>query len=450
MDDDGDGRVRGKRGQPRLAAFASAHWRWLCPGLLIALLLTPGAARRAEAESGRQESSLVPAARPSAGPAGLRAALEQRGLAFEFGYTLDHFAVAHGGRARRSERLENLDLGLRVDAGQLAGWNSASFLLRVLENRGGSPTAAAGDAQVIDNLDAPPGWRLYEAWLCQSWSAGHGSLLAGLYDLNGEFDALATSALFLNSAHGMGSEFGQSGRNGPSAFPTTSLALRVNSRLGHGFGLQAAALDGVPGDPDDPDATRVQFSSTDGALLVAEADWTHGEAGSPGGRFARVFLGGWHYTGSFGAVGDNEGDPLYWRGSSGVYAATEGLLLRSAACPTRELSGWIRLGVADDAVNRFDSYLGAGLVCAGPWHSRAEDRLGVAVAIARNGVDFLRARRAQDLPVDRVETAFEGSCQIHVTPWLDLQPDVQWIVSPNTDPGIPDALALGMRVQLSF
>jgi porin len=163
-----------------------------------------------------------------------------------------------------------------------------------------------------------------------------------------------------------------------------------------------------------------------------------------------VFIGGWHYTGSFGAVGDGEGYPLFWRGSSGVYAATEGLLLRSAACSTRELSGWVRLGVADDAVNRFDSYLGAGLVCAGPWRSRAEDRLGVAVAIARNGVDFLRARRAQDLPVDRVETAFEGSYQLHVTPWFDLQPDVQWIVSPDTDPGTPDALALGMRVQLSF
>lgn len=448
MDDDRC--VRGRRGRPRLTVFARAHWRCLWPGLLLALLLTPGAARGADAESDRQESSAVPDARPSDGPAGLRSALERRGLAFEFGYTLDYVGVAHGGLARRSEQLENLDLGLRVDAGQLAGWSSASFLLRVIENRGGSPTAAAGDAQVIDNLDAPPGWRLYEAWLCQSWNADRGSVLAGLYDLNGEFDALATSALFLNGAHGMGSEFGQSGRNGPSAFPNTSLALRVRSRLGRGFSVQAAALDGVPGDPGDPDATHVQFSWNDGALLAAEAGWSRGEPGSQDARFVRLLVGGWHYTGSFGAVGDGEGYPLYWRGSSGVYAAAEGLLLRSAACPTRGLSGWIRLGVADDAVNRFDSYLGTGLVCAGPWRSRAADRLGVAVAIARNGADFLRARHAQGLSADRVETAFEASYQARITPWLGLQPDLQWIVSPDTDPRIPNALAMGIRVQLSF
>jgi porin len=446
MADDRPG--RGHRGQPRFAAFASSPWRQLWPGLLLALLLAPGAARGAEPDP--LEASVVPGAPPSARPAGLRSVLEQRGLAFEIGCTLDDFAVAHGGRARRSEQLANLDLGLRMDAGRLAGWSGANFLLRVLENHGGSPTAAAGDAQGIDNIDAPAGWRLYEAWLCQSWSADRGSVLAGLYDLNGEFDALATSALFLNGAHGMGTAFGQSGRNGPSAFPATSLALRVSSRLGRGFGLQAAVLDGVPGDPDDPEATRVRFSWEDGALLVAEADWTRGEAGSLEARFARLFVGGWHYTGSFGAVGDSEGYPLYWRGSSGLYAAAEGLLLRSAERPTRGLSGWVRLGVADDAVNRFDSYLGAGLVCDNPWRARAEDRLGVAVAMARNGVEFLRARSAQGHPVDRVETALEATYQVRVAPWLDLQPDVQWIISPDTDPGIPNALAAGMRIQLSF
>jgi hypothetical protein len=117
MDDDGDSCVRGKRGRPRLTVFARAHWSCLWPGLLLALLLTPGAARDADAETDRQESSAVSDARPSDGQAGLRAALEQRGLAFEFGYTLDCVAVAHGGLARRSERIENLDLGLRVDAG---------------------------------------------------------------------------------------------------------------------------------------------------------------------------------------------------------------------------------------------------------------------------------------------------------------------------------------------
>jgi len=410
-----------------------------------------GSGRSPGRRRGSRSSGDIRSLRRAAGrPAGLRAALEQRGLAFEFGYTLDRFAVARGGLDQRSGRLEDLDLGLRMDSGQLAGWRGAIVRPRVLENRGGSPATAAGDAQVIDNIDAPADCRLYEAWLCQSWDEDRGSVLAGLYDLNGEFDALTTSALFLNGAHGMGSEFAQSGRNVPSVFPTTALALRARTRIGRGFGLQAAALDGVPGDPDDPGAMHVRFHHEDGALLVAQTDWTQDETDSPGSRSGRLFAGAWHYTGCFGAGGDDEAYPLYWPGSSGVYAAAEGLLRRSVACPTRELAGGVRLGVADDAVNRFDSYLGAGLVCTGPWRSRAEDRLGVAVAIAHNGVDFPGARRAQGYPVDRAEMALEASYQVRVTPWLALQPDVQWIVSPDTNPGTPNALALGMRTRLSF
>jgi porin len=53
----------------------------------------------------------------------------------------------------------------------------------------------------------------------------------GLYDLNSEFDVIEAAALFLNPSHGIGPDFAQSGRNGPSIFPVTSLAIRGEYRL---------------------------------------------------------------------------------------------------------------------------------------------------------------------------------------------------------------------------
>lgn len=65
--------------------------------------------------------------------------------------------------------------------------------------------------------------RLYEAWL-ETGLGERGSLRAGLYDLTSEFDVLETANLFIHSAHGIGSDIGLSGLNGPSIFPVTSRA----------------------------------------------------------------------------------------------------------------------------------------------------------------------------------------------------------------------------------
>ena len=50
--------------------------------------------------------------------------------------------------------------------------------------------------------------------------------LIGRYDLNSEFYRLQSASLFLNSSFGIGPEFSQSGLEGPSIFPNTSVGAR--------------------------------------------------------------------------------------------------------------------------------------------------------------------------------------------------------------------------------
>ena len=72
-------------------------------------------------------------------------------------------------------------------------------------------------------------------------------MLVGLYDLNTEFDALESAGLFLNSSQGIGPEFAQSGLNGPSIFPTTTLGLRAKWAPGSRFYLESVVLNGLAG-----------------------------------------------------------------------------------------------------------------------------------------------------------------------------------------------------------
>ena len=92
-------------------------------------------------------------------------------------------------------------------------------------------------------------------------------MLAGLYDLNSEFYRLQ-SALFLNSSFGIGPEFAQSGVEGPSIFPDTSVGMRIAFKPAEGLVVRIAALDGVP--VDRPDGSRGIFKPGDGALIVGE------------------------------------------------------------------------------------------------------------------------------------------------------------------------------------
>jgi porin len=58
------------------------------------------------------------------------------------------------------------------------------------------------------------------------------------------------------------------------------------------------------------------------------------------------------------------------------------------------------------------------------------------------------AQRAQGLP--KAETSWEASYSYQLNGLVTLQPDVQYIVNPAGGPGRPDALAVGLRVQVEF
>jgi porin len=52
--------------------------------------------------------------------------------------------------------------------------------------------------------------------------------------------------------------------------------------------------------------------------------------------------------------------------------------------------------------------------------------------------------------VDDAEVAIELSYRAQITPWLALQPDLQYIVNPGFDGSVDDALAIGVRAEIAF
>jgi porin len=433
-------------------------WRSLVAAAAVWLAPDLGAAQ-AENPS-RQGESTIPTAWDE-----LRRDAAARGVEISAVYDGEGLVNATGGIRTGAVYVGTLHLQLTVDGERLLGWRGVTFFLDGLGTHGGHPSRLVGDAQGVSNLEAPGGGQLYEAWLHQNLLGNRISALVGRYDLNAEFYRLQSATLFLNSSFGVGPEFSQSGQGGPSLFPDTSVGVRLAFRPARGVVLRAAVLDGAP--VDRPDGGHRVFAKGDGLLLVGEAAFLSRpapEGRSLGGRFrigrgaalspyeGKLAVGGWYYTAGFDDVSEQEPDgrPVRHRGSAGAYILADEQVHRSAASAGRKISVFAQLGFGDARVNRFGLYAGGGIVFSGLLPTLENDELGLAVAIARNGSHFIELQRQDAVPVTGTETTLELTYLLQIGKRWTLQPDLQYVMRPGTDPTRKDALAAALRFELSY
>jgi porin len=340
-------------------------------------------------------------------------------------YTTDIIGDVAGGERRDAHWIGRFDLDLDSGTG-LFGIDGAHAHADIfLLHGGGFSDRVVGDAQVVSNVDAPYAIRPFEAFV-EAPLGGGVRAKAGLIDLNSEFDLQSVGALFLNSSFGIAPDYSQSGLNGPSIFPITSPGLLVAIEQPR-WTLRVAAFDALPGDPDHPHRTLPGPFFRGGALLAVEGEVKVGNGGELQG-------GAWLYTDRFDRL-DGTGKGR----SAGAYVQYEQTLAGNEK--DGALRGWARVGRAASEVNEIGIYAGGGL----SWGTE-DHAYGIAIAHARLGDPALEAFALAGTPRRRAETTVELTATRRVTPWLVLQPDVQYVRHPSW--GIaPDALVAGLRLR---
>lgn len=363
-------------------------------------------------------------------------------LSLSAAYTGEHLQNVRGGLERGSAYVDNLDLQAELNGERAFGVPGLKLFVYGLYNNGHSFDGRyVGSAHGISNIEADPAWRLFEAWA--EFPAGPGSLRVGLYNLNSEFDVNRTGGLFINPTHGIGTDFAQTGRNGPSIFPVSSFAVRYAQTAGD-WSFRLAALDGVPGDPDHPHRTAVRFAAGDGALLVGEMERALGAG--------RAAVGVWHYTAKFDDVAETDvnGDPVQRKGSTGAYGIVEAPVWRESGDEDQGLSMFLRLGLADADTNPYSRYVGAGAVYTGLLPSRPADQLGLAIAHIATGAPLRRSAALAGGRLDSGEFNVELAYRVELADGFFLQPDVQYVRTPGADPSVDDAWVVGLRFKASW
>lgn len=415
---------------------------------LATILLCPLAGTVADTPVG--SDALASRATLSGDWGGRRSAWSGQGIEFIFELYGDAMKVTDGGDARSSYHAGLAVAGAAFDLDTLLRWPATRAFVMAIGTFGRDPADGAGSIHAPSNLaNEVSTAKLLEAWIEREFLDGRMALLGGLYAVDSEFAVKETAGVFMNGGFGTGLELSETGVNGPCVYPTTCLGLRARYHPDESRYVQLAVLDGVAGDPDQPRGTQIHLSSDDGLLILAETGF---QRGVDEGRFLRAALGAWHYTTDLETLLQPAADARTRtrNGTEGLYALLEGDLYHEPGQYLQGLSGFLRAGVADDAVNQFSRYAAAGLVYTGAFPGRDEDLLGLGVSAAINGDDFKTAQELAGEPVDNREIAVELTYWMRLLPWLSLQLSAQHIRNPATNPAVDDATLVGLRYQLTF
>jgi porin len=362
-----------------------------------------------------------------------------------------------GGVQRGSIFHGSLQAQAAFDLAELFGWRETTASLYGMLLHGAQPETLSGAAQGVSSISGKSGLHLDEAWVQRNFNHDRFSILAGLYDLNSEFYRVRSASLLINPSFGVGPEFAQSGPASVPAFPNTSLGVRAQYKFAPSVVGRAAVLDAQPFSGGTTNAATVGGT---GALVVAEVAYLERpeerryRAGRlRTGRFAELApyqdkyaLGLWHYTATF----QDLSTPEVHHGSSGAYVLVDRLLTRTQREDAVKASGFLQLGLGDERVNRFGSYVGAGVHLGAFSKARAKDEIAFAIASARNGAHYEAGQAQLGTPATHAETIFEMTYMAQISDAIALQPDVQYIVHPNTDPALKNALNLLLRFEVTF
>ena len=363
------------------------------------------------------------------------------GVSVSGNFTLDLVDVAHGGTAHELRELDKLSVTVDADF-EKQGWRGGSGSLTFMNTSGGMPNDDAGTLEGIDNNEVTiRRARIFEAWLQQDFGNDRGSLKAGLVDLNSEFYVNGAAGVLLAPQFGIGSELAATGPGGPSTYPQSGLAVRLELKPTNDSYVRAGLFNAHVGDLGDRGGVDTSFD--EGVIEIAEAGWESDGKG-------KLALGVWRYSKSQDDLYDVDplGAPVQRTSSGGYLLAEKMLLVGGDAGPT--VTGFVRAGLSDGNTGPFRGSWQAGMLIGHPVASRPDSQISFAVDQALLGDKFRAASAAAGAPLGSNETHFELTYLDNLSKHLSVQPDVQYVVNPGGDAAAKSALVFMLRLQAGF
>ncbi|HDS1692428.1 TPA: carbohydrate porin [Pseudomonas putida] len=404
---------------------------------------------------------------------GTRNRLAQQGIDFEFSYVGEIGANLSGGynKDHSASYSDQYSLGALFDLQKLFGLRDASFQLTVTDRNGDNiSNDRIGDPRVgtLSSSQSVWGrgshWRLTQLYYQQAFLGRRLNIKAGRFGEGEDFNSFDCNFQNLTFC---GSQVGNWGGIWYN-WPVSQWALRVKYALSPELYAQVGAYEQNPSNTESRNGFKLSGSGAQGAVLPVELVWQPRIDGLPG-----EYRAGYYYSSANAqdVLKDSRGQPAVLSGAAYRSASSKhGLWLGAMQQVTRETGDEVRgltlfamATLHDKKTSKVDHYVSVGAVYKGLFAMRPKDDIGLALskvhvnpAYTKNTALINLANGESDydspsyLPVQESEYNVELNYGVHVTDWLTMRPNLQFVRHPGGVKMVDDAWVGGIKIQASF
>jgi porin len=392
---------------------------------------------------------------------GARSKLADRGIRFGLLSITDPFGNVTGGKQRGASDYSLVGFGVLLDTDRLLGWHGGTIHVGCAVNFGTSLSknyvGNTFPVQLADVADTHP--RLTYLSFTQEMFEGKVSVRLGRLTVNSVSHEEFLGSEYFKAFTSVGIDLVPLGLflNAPGAFgyPDTTWGARIKFQPARHFYTMVGAYNG---DPTVKDGTHhgLDFSMRGPVFLIGEAGFRWSDRTDPS-SFSRNIKFGAYYNGGAATTFASgvAGHPFETKRTRyGLYVLGDQVLLRWGESENRHLGAFgVFTSAPDQRVNKVPYFFDAGVVAYGALRSRPKDFAGFAVVYGSYSQDLQRVEEIQrnfSVGVQNFEMALEWNYALAIRPGFLLQPDVQYLVQPNGNRTIPNALAIGANIVVNW
>jgi porin len=391
----------------------------------------------------------------------LRTRLAEEGITFNVQYAAEGWSNVTGGESTGTVYTGLMTLQGNVDLQKLVGWQGASVSTRWywLSGQDISATNLGNNIFTVSNIAGFPTFRMNELWFQQNFMNDRMSIRLGQLAADSQFGVSTYETVFLNGTFAWSPDLYTNIQNGGPAYPVGVPGVQLALTPWNWFTYQGAVFQGnVFAQNVNRHGFRWDLSPSNGYFSIHELIFRTNQRAGANGLPGEFKIGGWFDT----APDPDASNTQPW--NYGLYFIANQMLYRvpqpapvsvmansakQTAAPSltdKGLGIFAYIGLAPRNSSVINFYIDGGLNYKGLIPTRDNDVLGVGFAY---GHLHNNPQGSDGSSNPGYEMVFEATYQIMLTPWLSLQPDVQYVIQKSSA-DIPNALVLGTHATVSF
>ncbi|EPJ96360.1 porin B [Pseudomonas psychrophila] len=400
---------------------------------------------------------------------GERTKLIEQGIDIKADYVGEVGANLHGGYndSKTARYSDQFGLGVALDLQKLWGWDNTQAKIQ-LTNRNGQNISndRIGDprAGTLSSSQEVYGRghmvRLTQLWIQHQFLDGKLDVKAGYFGEGEDFNTFPCE--FQNLAF-CGSQVGNWATNVWYNWPVSQAALRVKYNITPELYAQIGAYNQNPSQLEHGNGFKLSGSGTKGTVLPVELVWSPKLNNLPG----EYRVGYYKSTAPADDVKvniTNDGEDYRVRDSKhGYWFVVQQQLTSHNGDASRGLNIAANATFHDKATNIVDNYQSLMFVYKGPFDARPKDDIGIGAARIHVNDDVKKSAEQINAslgvtdyndplysPLRTTEYNYEINYGFHVTNWLTVRPNLQYITHPGGVDQVDNALVAGLKIQSVF